>query len=428
MDRRHAHSPAAGATKVLVALAAFLVAGAAARADGFRPREREHVVRTAYETLARYMADSGTAVAFEIGSFRTIPAAGFGRVAWLDAVTMPGGDMVDVARRSVDDGRTGATTVSYEPTWRLAAAEYLLTDEGRRLTGMTVADVLGRIAAQQPDAGRAEALSTYRITVMLEGRSRTYRAAALWIPVGKAGRSRVFFMDHVTQGVEEVLHEKPVPARAGDRSLSRLGAATETCQQTSSFTSQSRSAEGTNGHFSGRHYANATAEFACHCSSDCVSTCQSNFVATACEDEGTYYDACHSMASSSRTSIYQVMDGLSQGAACAAGFGCVQKSCLFCSCGLGIEVGITGLTVTFTPSGSPDWADGNFDFGVTCAPCRAALGGGGGGGSRPGDPNYDDPGGWPGGGGGGGGGSCTTYCYGYQDGANYYLTCYPVCP
>jgi len=66
------------------------------------------------------------------------------------------------------------------------------------------------------------------------------------------------------------------------------------------------------------------------------------------------------------------------GAACAAGFKCVQTSCLFCQCGLSVSVTANGTTVSFGGS-SGAWSftrTGN----VTCPLCPQDTGGGGGGG------------------------------------------------
>src|SRR5262249_55517030 len=109
---------------------------------------------------------------------------------------------------------------------------------------------------------------------------------------------------------------------------------------------------------------------------------------------------CHKMASNSSVSTDTHADGDVTAAGCAAGFGCVQKSCILCACGLSVSVSVQGTSVSFGTSGEPEWT-GNLQASMTCGVCHGVPppppppGGGGGGGT----------------GGGGGGGGCTAYSF-----------------
>ena len=398
--------------------------------QGFRPEERELVVQTAYTTLARYIAAAGKPIRFTLAEMRTIPAAELGEIAWTDVVTLPGGDMIDVHREERSDP-SGESSVRYVPSWNLGKEEYVLSAEGQLAASLSVGGLLERLSGQQKEAARAEALTAYEVTVTLEGRTRTYRAVALWIPVVPAGGTRVHFVDHITQGLEESLYERPAdkPRPAAPLHASRTKVGT-VCQETSAFYTQSNSAVSSSWHVWGKHTSSAEAEFACHCNSECLSTCQATFTSRVCEDEGTPLNYCHVMASNSQVGIGSNANGLTEAAGCAAAFGCVQKSCPFCLCSLGIEIGIRGSVVTWTPSGNPDWSEGNFEFSHVCPVCEPVpeeTGGGGGGGGGGPDIQGD---GEVGGGGGGGpwGGSCHSVCNsGHMVGSTFFVECWTVC-
>lgn len=106
------------------------------------------------------------------------------------------------------------------------------------------------------------------------------------------------------------------------------------------------------------------------------------------------------MATSTKESGDFKGNGNTTPAACAAGVGCVKKSCLFCLCGLSISVTVSGVTVNFTPSSTVDW-DANHAGSATCPICEVVPSGGGGG-----------TGGGGGGGGGGTGGGGGLGCNG----------------
>jgi len=401
------------------------------------PEQRELIVREAYGKLAEISTAAGEGVRFEIRFLPTLDATEFGQHVWLDLVTMPGGEMIDMAREARRNGAKGREVVIYKPQWKTSDADYLTSPEGLRLPGMTVDQVLEEIAASQPDAGATEAMTPYEVTVTYQERSRTYRAAVMWLPPKRGVDATVFFLDNITQGLENAVRERPNPKAVEPpvKSLPPVDFPNKTvCQETSTFVTPSpRSESSSSGHLWGRHWSEAGAEFACHCYSNCYSECIPTLPQRACDDSGTPYTFCHVMATNAQYQNGSSGAGLSAGASCAAGHGCIEKACPFCSCGLGIGIlfgtgGIIGIT--FTPSGNPDWADGNFGFSHQCAPCQPTPPeppDWGGGGDPPGPDLQQDYGG--GGSGGGGTGWCTvwhTTCSGgFRPDGTYYYECRP---
>jgi hypothetical protein len=166
---------------------------------------------------------------------------------------------------------------------------------------------------------------------------------------------------------------------------------------------------GSNDHVWGSHSAEANINVRCTCSSACASTCAASVISSSCSDSGFPADMCHKMATSTKESGDFKGNGHQTPSACAAGVGCVKKSCLFCLCGLSISVTVSGVTVTFAPSSAVDW-DANHSGSAVCPVCELTPpppppppGGGGGGGGG-------------GTGGGGGGMSCNGTLYDFDCG------------
>jgi hypothetical protein len=402
----------------LMLLLALLPAGAWGKGTpggDFAPEERQLVIKEAYASLARLTAAGGETLGFKLEDFRTVEPSQFDSVLWLDLVSMPGGDMLDVGREEKQfNGRTDA--VIYRPRWSLDGKDFLTTPEGLSLLGKTVGDIIAELVPTRPDMATVKALTSYGVTVHYQGKSRSYDAAVLWLAARPGRRATLYFVDNITQGVEEAVRERPI--RPQPRRLGPV-AKTATCESSSSTRRFSKNLTGTNGHFEGGfHKSQATVDFECTCDTSCVATCEPSFAAQSCDDNGYFTtDTCHKMATNASLSTTGTADGRTSPPSCAAGFGCIQRACLYCMCGLGVEVEVRGTTVQFSASGTPDW-EGNLTFSWQCASCQQPAGG-----SDPG-PLYETPD--PGTGGGGGGGprgccSWQTTCY-YQNGV---YTCTP---
>lgn len=388
--------------------------------------DRELILQHAYRNLTRFAAAGGEAITFRVGDLQTVDAVEFDRARWSQLMTMPGGDMIDMTREVREfDGAVEA--VIYRPKWNLDAPRYLQTQEGRSLRRMTVAEVLRALAVERPEAAHVTAITSYEVTVTFGDRSRTYRAAVLWLPASPGRGATLFFQDHITQGLEEAVREGPVEPRPRAPLLPPVQGLS--CYASSTSKSFYNTLNGYDGHFnqSTSHHSVADVNFACSCETDCTATCQSSFSQSVCADDALFtVDSCHVMASAVKAGGAGSGDGVSSPPACAAGLGCVKRSCLYCACGLSVKVDILGTEVTFTPSGQPDW-QGNLDFSWTCLACTSIPeGGDGGGGVEPGGPLDNDPGSVGGGDSGGGAGSfcCwrNTSCF-YD--ANGVYTCVP---
>jgi|GEM_PF-5404995 len=338
------------------------------------PDQARLVIETAYRTLEEY---SGNALAFQLDGFRTIPGSQLDRVRLAEIATLPSGRLIDVSRRVRQNDAIGTSAVVYAPSWSTSEVVWLDADVGVDLDRVSVAEAFSQAAEGQPGLARVRALTTYSVTVTLEGESRIYQAAFLWLPSDESGRLTFFAIDHIVQGVGEAARETlpyGTGRPAGPGGVENVPAAigNQICTAWSNSSSRTRELTGTNGHYSGDHHrSHAEFQVNCGCSSSCVSTCDAYVNNESCTDTGFFtIDACHKLASNVRASSDQVDDGPTGGAACAGGYGCVQKACLFCLCGLSVEVQISkAAKVTFGSSGDPNW-QGNLEYSRTCGSCN----------------------------------------------------------
>ena len=337
----------------------------------------EHlVVHSLYDRLTTYSQGSGRDLKFVIDDLKVFQPSEFESTRWADVVSVPGGASLEVVRSVSENSYMKRVGVMYEPTWAWKAQAWNSPEERKQLGSMSIADALRLVAAERPQLLEAEALTSYRVTVEMSGRSRTYRAALLWLPGGDPTAERTFVViDSVTQGVEEAAREALTPANRGDFEMliEELGSHNQkvTCASSSSTTGKVDSSSSTNGHRTGSHFSRVAFDIKCACSTSCASTCTASIASVTCSETGSLTSAfsCHKLATSSKTNTNRVDDGRRQGAGCAAGLGCVEKNCTLCLCGIGVGVTIAGTGVSFNITGNPEWA-GDLQYSRTCGVCR----------------------------------------------------------
>ncbi|HEY9421534.1 MAG TPA: hypothetical protein VIW92_08975 [Thermoanaerobaculia bacterium] len=337
------------------------------------------VVNALYERLDAYTTGSGEDLQFRIDDVRTFWLEEFEGALWLDIISMPGGEMIDMLRSVHQNDYLKRTTVTFKPSWAVGEALWKSTEDGQRLAAMTIGDALREVSQTEPQFRDVEAVTAYRVSVQMAGRSRSYLAALLWLRSVSGEERHFVVVDNITQGVAEAAQEALTPAGVGGEQaeIALLEALDDssgkaTCRATKTISSQTRTAKGTSGHKTGSHSSTAKFEVTCTCSSSCASTCSATMPSATCRDEGSLSNflTCHRMASSSKGSTNRVDDGNRTGASCAVGYGCVQKTCNLCVCsGFSVGVSVRGLQVSFNSTGSPNW-DGNIDYSRTCGVCR----------------------------------------------------------
>src|SRR5829696_1832964 len=184
-----------------------------ARAAGWSSTEQERIVRETYRKLETYNAAAqifqnemtrkpiraAAGLSFELTGFRSGKVTDIINQRYADLVTLPAGDVVSLTRggHSLDGG-------AQEPTF---AAE---REHGRYAAVFdpvwTLSDVFHFEAARYYDIRTYVA---YQVTVRLDGRSRTYKALALFHEARDPSSSGApEFWDAIVNGLGSVWEEK----------------------------------------------------------------------------------------------------------------------------------------------------------------------------------------------------------------------------
>lgn len=359
--------------------------------DGFTPERLEEVVRYAYGQLERYATGPTVDLAFTLSAFETTYADHFDEIAYRDLATLPSGDVIDVRRRGRTENYNGnmISWVRYLPSWstfEAAVDKPAITRERSVMMNSSVAEIFDLAASANEDSELQTviAFTRYRVRVSLRGRTRDYTAAALWIPLEGSENVSMRVVDHITQGVPEAASEQRGsfsdtederrnlqtqlksgalvgPTADVQESKSQENAVPSPPQQgggTCSESSQNvngptRQGQGTGSHISGKHYYNANFDGSASCSnsgSSCLHECNIHLTSSTCDDTGTPSNSCHRMSNNSNAYTETILGG--GPVTCRIGYGCAAKPCLFCQCGLTVNVNAGPGGVTMSTSGA----------------------------------------------------------------------------
>ncbi|WP_075007783.1 hypothetical protein [Stigmatella aurantiaca] len=259
----------------------------------------------------------------------------------------------------------------YDMDWRKGES-WLATAEGQQHGKVTVGEMIRVASPQQAALAGAKSLTTYSVTAALAGKKRSYQAAFLWTGEARKETSQFLALDHITQGVAEAAREN---LATFEEYIKKPFAEPEpiplaTCRTWSDTQYDSPHVESYNEHISGGpHYSDPDFQAVCSCTNTCQSRCDATGSSLECADGGGLTTtACHKMASAYDADTQIQGDGHVTAATCSVGFGCIMKSCAFCSCGLTVSVQASGATVSFSSPDSPSWS-GNLKMTRTCPKC-----------------------------------------------------------
>src|SRR5688572_4021349 len=207
-------------TSHFVALLLSVLFAGPAHAQQRSSTEQERVVRETYRKLETYNAaarafqnemtrrpiSAAPSLSFELTAFRSGTVAEILNQRYADLVTLATGDVVSLTRggHSLDGGPQEATfsagwehgryAAVFDPVW-------------------TVADVFHFEAARYYDI---RTYISYQVTVKLDGRTRTYKALALFHePQEPSDAGTPEFWDAIVNGVGNVWEEKRPPYKGG---------------------------------------------------------------------------------------------------------------------------------------------------------------------------------------------------------------------
>ncbi len=196
---------------VLICIFLCAVAGVA------QPKQREQLIRETYAKLTLYNAAaqvmqneiarkpfvSDASLRFELGDFRSGEVREILGKPYSSLVTLPTGDIISLTHGShvLDAGPEEAT---FAAAWERGQYASVFDPQ------WTVADVFHFEPEKYYDI---TAYTSYQVTVRLEGRSRTYRALALFRENTSNVRAPEFW-DAIVNGVTRVWEEKRPPYKS----------------------------------------------------------------------------------------------------------------------------------------------------------------------------------------------------------------------
>lgn len=373
-------------------------------------RQPEKVVRETYRKLETYNAAAQTRqkegtrtplrpqanLSFELTDFRSGDVAEILNKRYAELVTLPAGDIISLTRggHSQDGGPQEATfAAAWEPGQYSAVFD----------PAWTISDVFHFEAARYYDV---TSYTSYQVTVTLEGRSRTYRALALFHETADSSGTRVpDFWDAIVNGVGDVWKEKRPAyrikaAETSSESLqtSTAGIETDTSENPTASLAVSNSAtELSTGdvsaatssstflglwfssdeteHASGGHAGTAEYKGVCSLVTSTLQRCQVSVDKFVAFDSGVLdhitpffsHIGTKDLKTESRTGP------AGTGVPCAAATGVAFSTCLLgTSCGANATVGLTLFvaSASSTVTGGNMWRDSNAEH-FTCNQARA---------------------------------------------------------
>ncbi len=339
--------------------------------------------------LSRRPLRSSANLKFELSDFRAGSIEEIRYRRYAELVTLPTGDVVSLTRggHSMDGGPQEATfAADWEPGQYASVFDPL----------WTVADVFHFEAARYFDI---RSYVSYQVVVSLNGRSRTYRAVALFHePSDSSGVGVPEFWDAIANGIGSVWQEKRPPFEArssanqttptsevsspGDRSgitslitredydplISDGGGGTETAFESTPLSSWF--ADDDAEHASGKHIGTAEYVGQCSVSQNNQQRCSIAITNFSASDSGTLNQIfpffAHVGTKDQKTESRS--GALGTTIACAAATGVAFSSCLVgTNCGVSATVGveIRGASASATVAGGNLWRAANAEH-FTC--------------------------------------------------------------
>ena len=342
--------------------------------------QHEKTVRDAYSKLETYNASAqifqkeGTKKAlladanlsFQLTDFRSGDVREILSRRYTDLVSPPAGDVVSLTRGGhATNG--GAQEATFAAAWE--PGQYATVFD----PAWTVADVFHFEAARYFDI---KSYTSYQVTVTLDGRSRTYRALALFHETTDTPE----FWDAIVNGVGDVWREKRPAYKAKtveasseiDASISpSLSFDEATAPTTSSSTALPIWLSGDDSeHLSGRHAGTAEYQGVCSLMSGSLQRCQVVVDKFAAFDTGVldHFTPLFSHIGTKDLKTESRTASTGTSVSCAAATGVAFSTCLIgTSCGQTASVSLSILvaSASSTISGGNLWRDSNAEH-FTC--------------------------------------------------------------
>lgn len=371
--------------------------------------QRQDLIRLAYVRMAERMREAGSDLDFELEGFRTLLPHEFGGVRLADVITLQGGWSLrwNLQRHYFQDELVGA---SYRPEWYEARHWPVDPDDVEIFQRATLEEWLVTNATERSGARemiQAAALTAYEVAASMDGRSRRYKALALWLPSPPRDSKSEFhvnFLDAITPMLNYAMGLALPPAaspavlrarRIGEGEGGIDKAIGSSCLATRETFSDAAESVGTTNHKRGSHAAIAGVDFECTCNDDCLGRCQATVIREECDDWGDIGDTngwVHDMSlPATDATVGNTANAIVQGPTCYGGVACAWKECfLFCNVQPTLGASYSGATLEIAFL-SPGATSIKRSISFTCAPCETMDSGGAPSGSGGGTPTCPTP-------------------------------------
>jgi len=352
---------------------------------GGRPECFEKAIRLSYHLMETYGRNESHKISIQVSDFKTfyVPEAWDLKLSELVSFGQP--EHIDVTgvhhEEILRDGTTHESSktaslgymMKWEPAFQDPDLKLWLRYNVREFVEVAKAD--------QPALSLLRAVTTYRVSLTLEGKHKDYRAAFWWMGGSTPVPSVLTFqcLDKVLDRVTLALAEQipPESKQEGDLLDALPGGKTSfpypVCNVYTKypFTApwEFHGYERHVGDYFHQSYSKVDAS--CSCSSDCQSICHPSIEETLCYDQGGTTSGYHVGAKDFRPVGGTLANALNlqAGASCQGTTACAFTQCAAVNCTFSITLGASGPAFTSSPSNTLIFWSFVPTTSVTCSGC-----------------------------------------------------------
>ncbi len=330
------------------------------QARNLRQVEPSRAILEVYQHYQDTVQKAGADLRFDLRSFRTLELAEYRNHRWIDIFSPPTGWRLRQERTYYTAPWLEEQHVYYDLQWfKVDPAKEEETFRGlREMREWTILDAAEWLTSEGHWQRVPFAITTFRVHVSFEGRSRQYRATAFWYPGEEKGDFTLTIQDRIVLEVDSAMGEKaevvreedlgrgPDPDRQGVSSMTGALGGTSCEAKTQTISNTRKQTWDIQGHQAGRHEARFKMQATCIAGSDCYNQCDpfvlekncfetsGSDLRTGCEHEPNMNHSISANSSQGATSVQ-----------CGGAMGCGVREC----CGIGSCYG--GVNISFSGSG-----------------------------------------------------------------------------
>jgi hypothetical protein len=331
-----------------------------------QPEDFEKAVRTAYHLMEAYGHNENHDIAIQVSDVKTIYTPEVLNLQFSSLVSLGLPEHIRIHGITREDITTNGhktkktTRLGYRMTWEPATPDPELKLWKKR----NVREFVEIAQADLPALALLRAVTTYRISVTLEGKHREYRAAFLWMGAAAAPFISTFeCLDKIVDQVSLALAEQVPPEGKREGDLMDLAPETGASAvkligpQCNVYTEYPYTPvwehHGSERHRPGfLHQSLADIDASCSCGTACQSVCNPSVGSNLCYDQGGTTSGYHVSATHQRLTSATVQNALNvqNGASCQGTTLCAFTQCASSNCTFSVSLGPSGPAFTSSPT------------------------------------------------------------------------------